>query len=604
VTQYFTIERIKQAIVHLENYSSKWVLIPLVFAVNGIDNQRLVNPNEGNNAGTDRFLSQYFGGNLIGLPDLNTGNAIRPKFSDVQNKPADFIAHQSINLWGNNYSSRGYREMEDVVEKDGRGSGTSYRLKTDFWREWEDNLDSSFNFEELLVWLYAFSGFDDSVNSWHDLFVNFQEQHLGTGSTFPQEYLIRFHVNNSVPWPDNILAVRPSDEDFRRSLLPSEYVAPGVSRQFPDVVGEFQDAIFESGVRFGDYHDEFVTRFLVSLVTKPFIILTGLSGSGKTQIALKFGEWLGKANHLLVAVRPDWTSGDALFGYENALDMGTSPSWFVPDVLEFMLAAHNNSDDPFVLILDEMNLAHVERYFGDFLSGIESRKPVIPNLSLTDGSWRSKSPKQPYIPIPDNLYVIGTVNVDETTYMFSPKVLDRANTLEFKVQADDLDYNLKRPQSIEQGNQGSLRTLLALTRDRDWQLNNAPNGVEEFADSLRDLHRILSIGGFEFGHRVFFEAIRFYAFFEETGHLEYTDALDIQIYQKILPRLHGSQRKLGPTLRRIAAFCFNPDNLEAITEDFDPEQNSIEQARLPRSYQKLLKMHGNLMINQFTSFTE
>ena len=85
-----------------------------------------------------------------------------------------------------------------------------------------------------------------------------------------------------------------------------------------------------------------------------------------------------------------------------------------------------------------MNLAHVERYFADMLSGMESMQPCLPNLSFQNGSWRMHPSKEEKLPYPRNLFIVGTVNVDETTYMFSPKVLDRANTLEFRVGTSDL----------------------------------------------------------------------------------------------------------------------------------------------------------------------
>jgi 5-methylcytosine-specific restriction enzyme B len=134
-----------------------------------------------------------------------------------------------------------------------------------------------------------------------------------------------------------------------------------------------------------------------------------------------------------------------MFGYENMLDAVANKSWVVPEVLKFVLRAAQDKAHPYVLILDEMNLAHVERYFGDFLSGTESRKPVLPNLQLgEDGAWRLANPN-PKIAIPENLIVLGTVNVDETTYMFSPKVLDRANCLELRVSTEDLNLNLAAP---------------------------------------------------------------------------------------------------------------------------------------------------------------
>ena len=96
----------------------------------------------------------------------------------------------------------------------------------------------------------------------------------------------------------------------------------------------------------------------------------------------------------------------------------------VGDVLKISLRAAADPDRPYLLLLDEMNLAHVERYFADFLSGMESDEPVIPNLAEGVDSWRIADPTQPKLRVPRNLFVVGTVNVDETTYMFSPKVLD------------------------------------------------------------------------------------------------------------------------------------------------------------------------------------
>jgi len=606
MTKYFSIDRIKQAIEHLQNYDSDWVLIPLVFAVNGINTREHVSPHEPGKVGTDKFLEQYFHGQLIGLPNITDDrNSIRPRFKEVQAKSGDYIVHQSIKLWGNNYSSRGYREMESFVERASAGRRATYQLKPTFWEEWEKELPETFRFEELLIWLYAFSGFSDDVNSWEDLFVHFQEKHLGTTMRFEADYLRRFNVNHNVPWPSTLLSLRPSDEEFKEALLPSNYVAPGESRPFIDVAEEFSQSLFNCGITFGERHEEIVDRFLCSLVTKPFLILTGLSGSGKTQIAVKFGEWLGEDYHLLIPVRPDWTGGEAIFGYENALDTASNPSWFVPASLEFIIKANQNPNDPYLLILDEMNLAHVERYFGDFLSGLESRKPTIPNLQKgDDGKWRLKEDETHLIPLPSNLFVVGTVNIDETTYMFSPKVLDRANTIEFRVATEDLTHGLNKPIPCEPGHQGSIRTFLALSEDDQWQYQHTPATIEIYADKLRKLHEMLCEGGFEFGHRVFYEACRFFAFYGELGHDTWEEALDIQIMQKILPRLHGSQRVLGPTLRKVGAFCYNPIQFDDKTTTFDPLSIDVTDAVLKHSFAKVQRMYRNLMLNQYASFTE
>ncbi len=174
------------------------------------------------------------------------------------------------------------------------------------------------------------------------------------------------------------------------------------------ISGDFSEALLESGISFGPSHTAFVSRFLASLAAKPFVILTGLSGSGKTQIALKFGQWLGADRFKLIAVRPDWTGPEALLGYEGALrpvDSDGMRSWHVPPALEFMLLAAASSSRPFLLILDEMNLAHVERYFADVLSGMESNTPVLPNLECLDGHWRLKRNAPSHIPFPPNLFL-------------------------------------------------------------------------------------------------------------------------------------------------------------------------------------------------------
>ena len=102
------------------------------------------------------------------------------------------------------------------------------------------------------------------------------------------------------------------------------------------VCDDFGDYLLSRGISFGAEHALLVQRFVTSLCAKPFVILTGLSGSGKTQLALRFGEWLGPEQSLIVPVRPDWTSPEYLLGYEDGLRAGR---WVVPDVLEFTLRA-------------------------------------------------------------------------------------------------------------------------------------------------------------------------------------------------------------------------------------------------------------------------
>ncbi len=375
-------------------------------------------------------------------------------------------------------------------------------------------------------------------------------------------------------------------------------------------IDAFSNALVTSGVKFGDHHHGLVASFISSLVTKPLAILTGLSGSGKTQIAIRFGEWLGENRLHVAAVRPDWTGAEALFGYEDALkrELDGRRAWSVPAPLEFILKAAADPQHPYLLLLDEMNLAHVERYFADVLSGMESGQPCIPNLHKgTDDCWRLKANAEKQLPLPRNLWIVGTVNIDETTYMFSPKVLDRANTFEFRVHSSDLSIEAIKPHPCVAGDQELVRGLLSIAQDDNWHRDRQSDTLNELNQRLRQLHELLSRYNLEFGHRVFYEAIRFAALAQEAGINGLASIVDRIVMQKVLPRLHGSRRRLELPLLALAQFCrelpdsiLADDKLPTFVIDEMPEQG----AALPIAYAKTVRMLRSLRANQFASFTE
>lgn|GEM_PF-1439623 len=403
--------------------------------------------------------------------------------------------------------------------------------------------------------------------------------------------------------------ITPSDKETYDEVVNSTAPKTEPRADLAAITRDFSMALRLSGIQFGTRHDEVVRAFVAALATKRLVILTGLSGSGKTQIALRFGDWLGKDRRMVVPVRPDWTGPDYLFGYEDALKPlvnGRRP-WYVPPVLAFMLKAARDPHYPYLLVLDEMNLGHVERYFADFLSGIESGEPCLPNLEQDpDGNWVIPEGAAERIPMPENLFVVGTVNVDETTYMFSPKVLDRANTFEFRVETEDLQVTLRKPLPLTPGADDLVRGFLAVATDDEWQHVHPAPWRDEFAAHLRTVHRLLAEGDFEFGHRVFYEALRYASMLASAGNATLEAALDQQIYQKVLPRLHGSRRRLEPLLRALGHFCYDFSSPVATgtPDDFDPEAAHEGQPKLPLSYQKIRRMFRSLRVNQFTSFTE
>ena len=369
------------------------------------------------------------------------------------------------------------------------------------------------------------------------------------------------------------------------------------------VYASFDKYLSEAGRTYGSNHGTLCRSFFVSALTKPFLILTGLSGSGKTQLAMSFGKWLAGENTLVLPVRPDWNGPESLFGYEDALQVlpNGKRAWCVPSALEFFINAHNNKDQPHVLILDEMNLAHVERYFADVLSGMESKEPCIPNVANEKSYWTRNDKGEPLIQVPENVIIIGTVNVDETTYMFSPKVLDRANTFEFRVNTEDLVLRPPHSGKPEQAD-GSIASAF-LHHMNTTEAATKQTLSEDFANSLRRLHAILQEEGFEFGYRTFSDCMRFFNLYMDLGEGTIDSILDLQLIQKMLPRLHGSRRRLEPLLKKLGEISFMGKDFENLSADF--QFQSLESEPLwPYSFSKLKRMHKSLVLNQFVSFTE
>jgi 5-methylcytosine-specific restriction protein B len=410
----------------------------------------------------------------------------------------------------------------------------------------------------------------------------------------------------------DIMRIQPSEAATpiaAPDVVAQEPVQLAVTLDVPLAVQSFSQALRDSFVDFGVGHDELVGSFIASVATKPLVILTGLSGSGKTQIGMRFGEWLGPSRLYVAAVRPDWTGAEALFGYEDGLkpEVDGRAAWQVPAPLEFMLMATRDPQHPYLLLLDEMNLAHVERYFADVLSGMESGQPCLPNLSKgTDGIWRLTAGEPARLPFPRNLWIVGTVNVDETTYMFSPKVLDRANTFEFRVDTTDLRINSRKPIPCGTGDQALVRGLVTIATDDVWHQTHPATYQNDLAETFKHLHAVLARYGFEFGHRVFYEALRFAALAEQAGLTTLEQALDRIVLQKVLPRLHGARRRLELPLLSLLQYC--RDLPETVDSDeklqaLQPELGNVS-PRLPASYAKLSRMLRNLRANQFASFTE
>jgi 5-methylcytosine-specific restriction protein B len=363
--------------------------------------------------------------------------------------------------------------------------------------------------------------------------------------------------------------------------------------------------------------DAMFRRFITALLAKPFVILTGTSGTGKTQLALKFAQWLvGREKYQLVAVGADWTDNRQVLGHYNPFE----EKFISTKILDLVLDARDDQDSPYFLILDEMNLSHVERYFADFLSALEAGESIALHRNGSSVQTACGRPVKKSIRIPDNLFIVGTVNIDETTYMFSPKVLDRANVIEFGITATELKDFIQSGDRLREltsrAGDGLPEAFLQTARDAGASdKEGQANGTGDLALPGKHtvaLFSLLEGSGMEFGFRGASEVERCFEIWRRLTKPEDWNAAEVCDYlilQKILPKLHGSRMRIEPLLAALASYCSTGD-LEAASKfrERKTPANAVELGvsapLLKNSYQKLVRMLEVVRRDQFVSFIQ
>jgi len=346
-----------------------------------------------------------------------------------------------------------------------------------------------------------------------------------------------------------------------------------------------------------------VANFYLCMRTKPLAMLAGISGTGKTQLVRQFAKAIGygDSDHcVLIAVRPDWADSSDLIGYANIQGkFETKP------LLDVMARAIEHPDELYFVILDEMNLARVEHYFSEFLSFIETRgrdnddvivtEPLISRADVNGG--------RP-IYLPQNLMVVGTVNMDETTHAFSRKVLDRANAIEM----NDIDLAwVSPPRDV-----GPVSGIHAdALRSPFLNSNDLTDGHKQALEApmafLMKVNATLEPAGLHFGYRVRDE-VAFYLTLHREEALESLDgfdadaAMDFQLMQKVLPRIQGSSLSVLKVLIRLLRLLTNKPLDDEAEYSVIEKEVSPEQTRYPRSVKKLLFMLQRFHDDGFTSF--
>ena len=379
-----------------------------------------------------------------------------------------------------------------------------------------------------------------------------------------------------------------------------------------------------------DVEESSYRTYLTALRTKPFLLLAGISGTGKSRIVrelafmscpkyLQDKDGVTPGNYCMIEVKPNWHDSTELLGYYSNI----SKEYQFKKFVKFLVKAKMHPEVPFFVCLDEMNLAPVEQYFAEILSILETRKhpktdegvdmktiktEVIveanyfksyiykdadsnqySKLDMTDKDWYetffnattmtkeekelikkfqySRTLQQEGLSLPDNVIIIGTVNMDETTHQFSRKVIDRAMTIEMNGgQLSDMFGGSKRleylPEAEQQKWQGAFKQRY-VSADEVLELHpEAANDIKEKLPArLDDINKALKGTPFEVSYRVLNELVIMVAVMLDYNteakdiDIVINEAMDLILMMKVLPRIEGDDELLEKPLERLAVYA-------------------------------------------------
>lgn len=458
---------------------------------------------------------------------------------------------------------------------------------------------------EAYYWCAAFPliGLDDHAN---------QTIRLMSGNSYSDIKAFFYAIDKTAKdFKCNILKVEPGFKTYFDVVIPS----PKNNSLVKSMTEAKQNSIFYKG----DNSNANVNIYLTALRTKPFMLLAGISGTGKSRIVRKLAQasttqkyentedrWKDNRpeNFELIQVKPNWHNSMDVVGYYS----NVAKRYEFPPFIDFIVKAWQDLETPYFLCLDEMNLAPVEQYFAEFLSAIESRSFDADGNYVTDpiikpfkkfGEKEGKAmlvqlfgvpdpiDKNPLalqffekgLTLPKNLLVMGTVNMDETTFSFSRKVLDRA----MSVVMNEVDYesffNGESENDVAEMDDATRKLLIDRPIRGLEAENNEADAVKEY---LTKINEKLNDTPFKLGYRAANEALLYVsAAHKFNPDADIHVALDEFTMMKILSRIEGDKRSIGNLL----------DDLKAvITSDY------------PKSNEKLEKMAETLKNKQFVSY--
>ena len=371
--RYFEIQTIKTSIEELQKYSANWLIPAFVFAANDVGQEDLVDMSR--NKGTDQFLDYFFNGRLIGIPSYPTGNnLLRPRMKGItwiRGKFAnDYMIRQDTKMWGNLFSSRGYREMRQRGEVEGEKA--TVRLTDAFQSAFERQIPAEFKFEDFMVWLFAFSGFPNHITSWQGLYEYLLRDKFELHA-FKAPYIGRFKLEPDRAWP-RTLSVRPTNNQFLSEL------APRLEEFLKDQQQTITDATSEKKELLSP--DDPILSVVRSAIAKDIsrsFLLAGPPGTGKTKWAHNIAAFLTDGEEVRVLslqFHPAFGYDDFVEGFRPAVSKGVNGTGvtYVLENRHFLKFAEKAKKDPdklYVLVIDELNRGDVARIFGELLTYLE-----------------------------------------------------------------------------------------------------------------------------------------------------------------------------------------------------------------------------------------
>ena len=455
---------------------------------------------------------------------------------------------------------------------------------------------------------------------------------------FFREAIKCLHLSKETPWVIYDIDIAGQEELHFKALIGSDVKdLEHQMRNLPQIedveVADHTD-ILSTPIEPTDETTELDSReyaYMAAIKTKPFLILGGFSGTGKSLLvkSLAFATCpcdgvlntseTSPGNYLLVSVKPNWHDATDITGFRSSVNR----NYYVTDFMRFLVKAKLHPNVPFFVCLDEMNLAPVEEYFADFLSVIESRKRKKDGAIVTDAivpasvfndkdyaddfdiflkiglkpinevkditeftakikesdsdesdffeqSWLVEELKRDGLTIPQNVIIIGTVNMDDTTNSFSRKVIDRAMTFEtivgtFDSSYFDSDVTLGYVKNYRKGELFISDEVRATEMMEDGRFTLSDEEKNRIIGFINDINSDMEGTPFKISYRILNETILLYRakqkIVELMGEEEENDGVEINtdlnsifddiLMQKVLPRIEGDFEKCDKCLVKL-----------------------------------------------------